>query len=80
MKNQANYVKIESRTHGSKTGFAIEGNQDGIETARNCCLLLMERLYRNQEDTHKSYKPQTIAVDQLQSDQPAQVNIIVIKL
>ncbi|XP_033633033.1 uncharacterized protein LOC117294641 [Asterias rubens] len=72
MKNQANYVKIESRTHGSKTGFAIEGNQDGIETARNCCLLLMERLYRNQEDTHKSYKPQTIAVDQLQSDQPAQ--------
>ncbi|XP_071792697.1 uncharacterized protein [Asterias amurensis] len=72
MENQANYVKIESRTQGSKTGFAIEGNQDGIESARNCCLLLMERLYSNQEDTPKSYKPQTIVVDQLQSDQSTQ--------
>ncbi|XP_071792696.1 uncharacterized protein [Asterias amurensis] len=74
MENQANYVKIESRTQGSKTGFAIEGNQDGIESARSCCLLLMERLYRNQEDTPKSYEPQTIAVDQLQSDQSTQIS------
>ncbi|XP_033632996.1 uncharacterized protein LOC117294612 isoform X2 [Asterias rubens] len=47
MANQTNYVKIELKRQGSESGFAIEGNQEGIGKAREICLGLIARLDRN---------------------------------
>ncbi|XP_071793130.1 uncharacterized protein [Asterias amurensis] len=72
MDNQANYVKIESKTHGSQTGFTIEGNQEGIEKARKFCHGIIERLNRNQRVPPVSDKARTRFEDYTEVQSPDQ--------